>query len=274
MDLSAFLEEFKLEAGEHLERLGAGLLALERDPGDAELIRKLFLSAHTIKGGASMLEFGALKNLTHAFEDVLARLRDTTDRADSATVTLLLRACDAIQDLVVNDPTRAALGDPLEPLAGALRARARGETVALESVSQAPTSEADSSLANSEDPSESSSDAAQIKTPRALVLEPSDTARLLLRLQLEERGWTVADCADESALLAEASEAQLAVVPLEPGGVDGVALAQRLRAQDNALQVAVSALEFSDAERAVLEGLGARAVVLEPWNRNPYWSAQ
>jgi chemotaxis protein histidine kinase CheA len=277
MDLSAFLGEFKLEALEHLERLGSGLLALERTPDDAGLLRKLFLSAHTIKGGASMLELRALKNLTHAFEDVLARLRDTPDRADSATVTLLLRALDEIKTLVEHDPTRASLTPELDAFVGALRARARGETVAVPASETPATPEAPVEP----DPEVQSSEPVSLETvfhetvplePHALVLEPSDTARVLLRLQLEERGWRVTDCADAPAVLDAAHSARLAVVPVEPGGTDGFALAQALRGQSSTLEIVLSALGFTDDEHKRAEGLQAKAITLTAWNANPFWS--
>src|SRR5918912_949080 len=52
MDLSAFLDEFRAEAAEHLRTLDAQLLALERDPTATAPIRAMFISCHTIKGGA------------------------------------------------------------------------------------------------------------------------------------------------------------------------------------------------------------------------------
>lgn len=261
MDLAAFLEEFKLEAFEHLEKLGSGLLALERTPQDAELIRKLFLSAHTIKGGASMLELKALKTLTHAFEDVLARLREGKDSADAATVTLLLRVTDEIKRLVESDPTLETPAPETNRLIQALQARARGEPIQaqftpepLERIKSAPIAAA---------------------AHRAALLEPSDTARLLVKLQLEALEWVVTECASDAALLSQAGDADLVIVPLEPpGGVDGLKLARELRSAHPSLEIALSVLECSDAERLEAEGLGVRVVMLTAWNENPFWSAR
>ena len=251
MDLSAFLEEFKLEAFEHLEKLGTGLLALEQTPQDAELIRKLFLSAHTIKGGASMLELRALKALTHAFEDVLARLREGQDSADAATVTLLLRVTDEIKRIVETNPTLETPASATQDLIGALQSRARGEAYTLE-----PVISPSSTAAN-----------------RAALLEPSDTMRLLVKWQLETLGWVVTECDSDAALLGLASNTDLVIVPLEPpGGVDGLSIARQLRANHPTLGIALSVLECSDAERLEAEGLGVRMVTLTAWNENPYWS--
>lgn len=252
MDLAAFLEEFKLEAFEHLEALGHGLLALERTPGDAELIRKLFLSAHTIKGGASMLELRALKSLTHAFEDVLARLREGKDSADAATINLLLRVTDEIKQIVTVNPTLEMPAPDTQQLIEALQSRARGEAYSLAAPITIP-----------------------VAAKQAAILEPSDTARLLVKWQLETLDWVVTECVSEAALFIQAGSADLVVVPLEPpGGVDGLKLARELREAHPALEIALSVLECSAAERLEAEGLAVRVVTLTAWNENPFWSAR
>jgi len=261
MDLSAFLEEFKLEALEHLEKLGSGLLALERAPSDAELIRKLFLSAHTIKGGASMLELRALKTLTHAFEDVLARLREGKDSADAATVSLLLRVTDEIKRIVAVNPTLETPAPETQQLIQALQSRARGEIITEQPKPEPPQP---MFLAPTE--------IIAATTNRAALLEPSDTARLLVKLQLEMLGWVVTECISGAALLSQASSADLVIAPLEPpGGVDGLRLARELRGAHSTLQIALSVLACSAAERLEADGLGVRVVTLTAWNENPFW---
>jgi chemotaxis protein histidine kinase CheA len=255
VNLAAFLGEFKTESFEHLERLGSGLLSLEREPDNTELIRKLFMSAHTIKGGSSMLELKALKTLTHAFEDVLTRLRDGKDKADATTVTLLLRATDEIKALVETNPTLEAPTLELEVLIEQLRARARGETVTL-SVPHPETAFPEPALS----------------IARAVVLEPSETARLLLQLQLEARGWSVIGVADEAALTSNLDGVQLVVLSVEPGGVDGLALGAKLRVAHPNLELAMSGLGFTDEQLKAAETLDARVVPLTSWRENPWES--
>ena len=270
MDLSAFLEEFKLEAFEHLEKLGRGLLALERTPSDAELIRKLFLSAHTIKGGASMLELRALKTLTHAFEDVLARLREGKVSADAASVTLLLRVTDEIKRIVESDPTLQTPAPQTQELIEALRSLARGESPAR------PRDEAIIEAASPVNQTLEPIQSAPIATitHRAAILEPSETACVLVKLQLEALDWAVTACDSPKLLLEAAAQCALVVVPLEPpGGVDGFALARRLRDAYPTLEIALSVLECSDSEQLEAEALGVRVVTLTAWNENPFWSA-
>jgi chemotaxis protein histidine kinase CheA len=258
VNLAAFLEEFKAESFEHLEKLGSGLLALERTPGDADLIRKLFLSAHTIKGGASMLELKALKTVTHAFEDVLSQLREGRETADAATITLLLNTTDEIHALVEHNPTQESLSANLEGLVERLRARARGEAIAAPTLRVAAPPTQETRAHN-----------------KAVILEPSETARTLLRLQLETLGWKVSAHATPEDALNDSADANLVILPLEeePGGVNGFTIAQSLRAQHPDLQIVLSALEFSAAQTLEAQALGARLVPLTSWRENPYWMA-
>jgi two-component system chemotaxis sensor kinase CheA len=114
---------FLEEAAELYARLEQGLLALEARPKDAELLQQLFRDAHTLKGGAAVLELSAPVRLAHRMEDVLERLRMGQRGVDGPLVSLLLRALDALRACI-----SAALGgrDALLPadeaLLGALAA--------------------------------------------------------------------------------------------------------------------------------------------------------
>ena len=76
MNTDALRGDFQAEALEHLCSMEAELLKLERTPSDTEPIRRMFVSAHTIKGGAALLELQEIREIAHALEDVLSWLRD------------------------------------------------------------------------------------------------------------------------------------------------------------------------------------------------------
>jgi two-component system chemotaxis sensor kinase CheA len=67
---------FLAESREHLQQCNHHLLAWERDPAADQPIQGLFRSVHTLKGMAAALGFARLANLAHAFEHVLAAVRD------------------------------------------------------------------------------------------------------------------------------------------------------------------------------------------------------
>ena len=107
IDRALLIETFVAEAGELLAHLEETLVALEARPGDGELLHALFRDAHTLKGGASLVGFDAVKDLAHELEDVLERLRDGTLAVGGALVTTLLRAVDLLRSSV----GRAAAGN-------------------------------------------------------------------------------------------------------------------------------------------------------------------
>src|SRR5918997_1100450 len=120
------MDDFRTEAAEHIRALDSQLLALERDPSDPGPIREMFLSAHTIKGGAAMLGLADVRELAHAMEDVLADLRDGHRPLDPDTADALFAALDALRDLVGRAlPGNVVPSDAVTSLVTALRGRAR-----------------------------------------------------------------------------------------------------------------------------------------------------
>ena len=62
--LSMFIEELE----EQLRVMNEDLLTLERSPGDAERLRSLFRSVHSLKGAARAAGVPPLEELCHALE--------------------------------------------------------------------------------------------------------------------------------------------------------------------------------------------------------------
>lgn len=54
------------------------LLALEAQPGDAELLHTIFRTRHTLKGNAAILKLPVLTEFAHVLEDLLDALRADT----------------------------------------------------------------------------------------------------------------------------------------------------------------------------------------------------
>lgn len=193
----SFLEEFRTESLEHLDKLDAGLLALERDPSKQELVRGLYLSAHTIKGGASMLGLNAIKTFTHGFEDVLARLRDG-ESLTPGTASLLLESVDRLRALV--DDPNAEADETTLALSARLRERAAGvepqapainEVIPLEPVSTAPSQ------------------------PTVLLIEPSITTRTAQAMPLRQAGFTVIELEDFENALEAAKDIHAVIAAVE-----------------------------------------------------------
>ena len=75
--IDATLDEFVLEAKEHLAAMVNDLLELEKskDRADARCIDRLFRAVHSVKGGAGFFGCRVIESLAHAMEEVLEELR-------------------------------------------------------------------------------------------------------------------------------------------------------------------------------------------------------
>jgi two-component system chemotaxis sensor kinase CheA len=109
VDRAAYIQAFREEAAEHLDRLAQGVLALEQRWPDPDLVAALFRSAHTIKGGASLLELDRIADTAHALEDVLDALRHGRRALTAELVDELLLGVDALRARLIE------LASPGEP---------------------------------------------------------------------------------------------------------------------------------------------------------------
>jgi len=66
---------FRIESSEHLQKLDAGLLQLEKTPNDQALIAEVFREAHSLKGSARMLGLIDIQELANRVEDMLGEAR-------------------------------------------------------------------------------------------------------------------------------------------------------------------------------------------------------
>lgn len=92
--LATFVDELE----EQLRTLDADLLALERDPSDAERLRSVFRVAHTLKGAARAAGVRGIEEVCHALEAMCATARDTGTPLTGSQVALLFAGSDALAD--------------------------------------------------------------------------------------------------------------------------------------------------------------------------------
>jgi two-component system, chemotaxis family, sensor kinase CheA len=83
-------------AGELVQNLNEQAMQLEKAPGDAESIRSLRRTVHTLKGDAAACGFRELSELAHEFEDVLG-LEKT---AAASVPAIALRAADVFSAML------------------------------------------------------------------------------------------------------------------------------------------------------------------------------
>jgi two-component system, chemotaxis family, sensor kinase CheA len=100
MNISDPTETFRQEARELLDQLEAGLLDLEQNPADADLINSTFRALHTIKGSGAMFGFTAVAEFVHEFETAFDKVRKGQTSANTALIGIALDAKDHIHRLI------------------------------------------------------------------------------------------------------------------------------------------------------------------------------
>ena len=68
-DKSKFIEQFKAETRDHIQKLNLGILELEKNPQNHELLNTMMREAHTIKGSATMMGYKRIADVAHKMED-------------------------------------------------------------------------------------------------------------------------------------------------------------------------------------------------------------
>ncbi|MHB0912682.1 MAG: chemotaxis protein CheW [Armatimonadota bacterium] len=113
LDLSELLEVYHEEADEQLQHLDEGVLALEKNPSNTQLVNEIFRAAHTLKGSSATMGFEEIASLTHAMENLLDKLRSGKQKVTQETINAILKSVDVLRTLVQH--TRC--GTPSEGLA-------------------------------------------------------------------------------------------------------------------------------------------------------------
>src|SRR5574340_666917 len=101
---------FKAESAEHLARLDAGLLRLEKIPADQPLLEEVFREAHSLKGAARMLGLSRIETAAHGLESILNAARKgeapLTPEAIERMNAVLGETARLVQEALTGEPVR------------------------------------------------------------------------------------------------------------------------------------------------------------------------
>ena len=113
MNISDPTETFRQEARELLDQLEAGLLDLEQDPTNGDLVNSAFRALHTIKGSGAMFGFTAVAEFVHEFETAFDQVRKGQSQANTALIGVALDAKDHIHLLIETPEAEIGGGDAI-----------------------------------------------------------------------------------------------------------------------------------------------------------------
>jgi two-component system chemotaxis sensor kinase CheA len=104
-DKSKFIDQFKTETRERIQILSLGLLKLEKTPSDRELLNSMMREAHSIKGGAGMMGYKRIADITHKMEDGLQRALNGELSLTKTSFEMLFKCLDALEPLLQDKVT-------------------------------------------------------------------------------------------------------------------------------------------------------------------------
>jgi two-component system chemotaxis sensor kinase CheA len=180
MSLDATIQMFFEEAADLLRDFEEGLLRLERDGGDAELVNRVFRDIHTIKGTSGMLGYEHIAAFTHVLEDVLQRLRKGQLAVAPMIIDTLLGSTDVLRMLVQaaksgETPDTARVDDMM----AALRAHITPPTAPAPAAAEPAVAAAPAAPAAQAPATEPTTYAIGFVPPRDLLVRGLDPLRLI-----------------------------------------------------------------------------------------------
>lgn len=92
-DIRVFLDE----AEENLQVMEAGILRLEQEAEEPEVLQEIFRAAHTLKGSSATLGHKKMAEVTHSMENVLDKMRKGRLFASTAVTDALFASLDLLK---------------------------------------------------------------------------------------------------------------------------------------------------------------------------------
>ncbi len=104
-------EIFRMEAEEHLQTISMHVAALEKNPGNRDLIQGIRRATHTLKGAAGMMGFRTIADLCHISEDLLDTVMEGKMAITSAVLSIILDTAETLDLLITGKEKDTSLGE-------------------------------------------------------------------------------------------------------------------------------------------------------------------
>ena len=127
--MSMYIEDDELRglyegaSADHLEKIEAGLLQLERGTNTAAVLEELLRELHSLKGDSRMLGVTAAEGIAHQLEEILGEVQRGDRALDPADYDRLHVGADALRSIA----REAVVGQPCGVNSDAIVAQLRGE---------------------------------------------------------------------------------------------------------------------------------------------------
>jgi chemotaxis protein histidine kinase CheA len=99
-EMQDLIAVFKAETEEHLTKLDTGLVELEKQPNNIELLRNLNREVHTLKGSARVFGFTEIQDIAHRIEDIFEEVSGKRAIFSSLVAERIFKGLDAIRAIL------------------------------------------------------------------------------------------------------------------------------------------------------------------------------
>jgi len=99
-DRSKFIDTYKAETREHIQKLNLGLIDLEKAPQDKKLLEEMIRESHTIKGASAMMGYKRIADLAHHMESGLQSALAGDAMLEKPHFDVLFKCLDTIEGLL------------------------------------------------------------------------------------------------------------------------------------------------------------------------------
>ncbi|MDJ0900830.1 MAG: hybrid sensor histidine kinase/response regulator [Xenococcus sp. MO_188.B8] len=124
-------ELYKTSSSEHLQKLEAELMQLEKNPQDTEALESFLREAHTLKGDSRMLGLDEIEMLVHQIEDSVEEIKQGKGIITSEFCDRLYQGLDAVNHLahaaITGEPSNVKAIEVLALLMGAESESSQGD---------------------------------------------------------------------------------------------------------------------------------------------------
>ena len=115
---------YKVSSSEHIQKIEAGILHLEKHPQDTAKLEELLREAHSLKGDSRMLGVVDVETLIHQIEEIFTSAKKGETNLTPDLCDRLYRGIDAVgkiaREAVTGEPSNVKVFQTLAELMGAV----------------------------------------------------------------------------------------------------------------------------------------------------------
>jgi two-component system chemotaxis sensor kinase CheA len=101
---------YKVASTDHIQKIEAGLLHLEKNPQDGTQVEQLLREMHSLKGDSRMLGVTDVETLTHQMEDIIGGVKRSERILTPPVFECLYQGLDAVRQIATEAVTGQAAG--------------------------------------------------------------------------------------------------------------------------------------------------------------------